>query len=198
MKLIGIILEIKKNLKNIFSDFISVYFEKGIDPFKKPLIYGFGMILLSYVIYFPSSSKYEDLKGELNQLEIVTRYYDNYIQIKESIKRYYSFVPSFKDKEEFLGYVLNTLASKHKISFSKIESQKEVKTNFGVFVVYNSVSFSTDYYTLGNFIRDIENYKPFVYVSEINITKSDNQTVIGNLDVDLTIATIFVNRVDGI
>jgi uncharacterized protein YlxP (DUF503 family) len=187
-----ILLKIKKYFKDMFLELSLIYFEKGIDPFKKPAIYGFAAILISYLIYLPSASKKDSLKSELRQLEVISRYYNNYIQAKNDLKKYISMLPALKDKDEFLGYVLNTLASKYKISFSRIDSQKNIDTKFGVIVVYRAVQFSTDYYTLGNFIKDIENYKPFIYISSINIKKSENQTVIGTLDVDLSIGTIFV------
>jgi len=187
-----ILLKIKKYFKDMFLELSLIYFEKGIDPFKKPAIYGFAAILISYLIYLPSASQKDSLKSELRQLEVISRYYDNYIQAKNDLKKYILMLPNLKDKDEFLGYVLNTLASKYKISFSKIDSQKNIDTKFGIIVVYRAVQFSTDYYTLGNFIRDIENYKPFIYISSVNIKKSENQTVIGSLDVDLSIGTIFV------
>jgi len=187
-----ILLKIKKYFKDMFLELSLIYFEKGIDPFKKPAIYGFAAILISYLIYLPSVSKKDSLKSELRKLEVISRYYDNYIQAKNDLKKYISMLPTLKDKDEFLGYVLNTLASKYKISFSRIDSQKNIDTKFGVIGAYRAVQFSTDYYTLGNFIRDIENYKPFIYISSINIKKSENQTVIGTLDVDLSIGTIFV------
>jgi uncharacterized protein YlxP (DUF503 family) len=187
-----ILLKIKKYFKDMFLELSLIYFEKGIDPFKKPAIYGFAAILISYLIYLPSASQKDSLKTELRQLEVISRYYDNYIQAKNDLKKYILMLPNLKDKDEFLGYVLNTLASKYKISFSKIDSQKNIDTKFGIIVVYRAVQFSTDYYTLGNFIRDIENYKPFIYISSVNIKKSENQTVIGTLDVDLSIGTIFV------
>jgi len=192
MNLRIILLKIKKYFKDMFLELSLIYFEKGIDPFKKPAIYGFAAILISYLIYLPSASQKDSLKSELRQLEVISRYYDNYIQAKNDLKKYILMLPNLKDKDEFLGYVLNTLASKYKISFSKIDSQKNIDTKFGIIVVYRAVQFSTDYYTLGNFIRDIENYKPFIYISSVNIKKSENQTVIGSLDVDLSIGTIFV------
>jgi Tfp pilus assembly protein PilO len=177
----------------MMDDLVAVYFEKGIEPFKKPLIYSSGIILISYLIYFSNSSKVSLLREELNKMEIISRYYDGYTQSKDQLEKYLKILPSIKDKNEFLGYVLNNTASKYKISFSKIDPDREIKTNLtNLYFVSKQVQFSTDYNTLGNFIRDIENNKPFVYISNISIKKSDNQEYLGMLDVTLNVSTVFV------
>jgi Tfp pilus assembly protein PilO len=188
-----ILIKIKSYIKNMMDDLVAVYFEKGIEPFKKPLIYSFGIILISYLIYFSNSSKVSSLREELNKMEIISRYYDGYTQSKDQLEKYLKILPSIKDKNEFLGYVLNNTASKYKISFSKIDPDREIKTNLtNLYFVSKQVQFSTDYNTLGNFIRDIENNKPFVYISNISIKKSDNQEYLGMLDVTLNVSTVFV------
>jgi Tfp pilus assembly protein PilO len=183
-----------KKLKDTISDLQAIYIEKGIKPFQKPLIYSLCAILISYLIYISNTSTLKTKKNEIDNLMMLNGFYNEYTSIKQQIDNYSLMLPKIKDKDEWLNYILNTNASKYKIVFSNTESQEEVRVDTqNILIVSKRVQFTTDYNTLGLFIKDIENSSVFIEVSKLGITKSVNG--IGNLDVSLTISTIFEEKI---
>lgn len=194
MNIKKIILELRYYVKDLFSDMQAIYIEKGPEPFKKPVLYAFLSVLISYLLYSSNIGTIKNNKMQLEKTKKLSGFYNEYTDLKSMIKKYSKMVPSIKDKDEFLNYFLNTTASKYGITFTNIDSQKELKFD-NIYFVSKQVQFSTDYETLGNFIKEIENYMVFVEVSQLSVTKKNNEIVIGKLDVSLNISTVFVERI---
>lgn len=182
-----------KELKNIISDFQSVYIEKGIQPFQKPLMYSISAILISYLIYASNKSTLHSNIIELEKLTRLSSFYNEYINLKKEINNYeYSF-PPINEKDEWLNTLLNSTAAKYKIIFTNIESQEEIKlADQNIYLVSKRVHFMTDYKTLGLFLSDIENYDLFVEVSNLSATKISGE--FGKINVSIVVSTIFAEK----
>lgn len=194
MNINKIFLEFKSHIKDLFSDMQAVYLEKGPEPFKKPVLYALSAVVVSYLIYSSNTGTLKNNKLQLEKTIQLAGFYNEYVDLKAAMKTYSKMIPSIKEKDEFLNYLLNTTASKYGITFTNIDSQKELKVD-NMYFVSKQVQFSTDYDTLGNFIREIENSPVFVEVSQLSVSKKNNDIVIGRLDVSLNISTVFVEKI---
>lgn len=194
MKFKKIFIDLRNYIKNLFSDMQAVYLEKGPEPFKKPALYAISAVVISYLIYSSNVSSLKNNKSELEKTTQLAGFYNEYIDLKAAMKTYSKMIPSIKEKDEFLNYLLNLTAAKYGITFTNIESQKEFKVD-NIYFVSKQVQFSADYNTIGNFVKDIENSPVFVEVSHLSLTKKNNDIVIGRLDVSINVSTIFVERI---
>lgn len=183
---------IRNYLKNIFQDAVAVYSEKGMEPFKKPAVIAIIVIIGSYLFYNTSSSKLLDNEEKLKWFESINNYYNEYVSSKEILKKYAANVPAWKDKDDYLSYTLTTIASKNSITFSSVETQKEMPYD-RVYYVSKQVRFTTTFENLIKFLADIESTEVFIEISQITVTKKEGISHLGLVDVDLIVGTIFIS-----
>ncbi|MEF3280167.1 MAG: type 4a pilus biogenesis protein PilO [Elusimicrobiota bacterium] len=185
---------LKNKLKDIIQDVEAIYLDKGPEPFKKPMLYAISAIVISYLIYLSNKGPLKNNQDEFERINQLANFYSEYIDLKKNIKNYLPMLPSIKDKDEWLNYILNTTAAKYSIIFTNVESQKELKIGDNIYVVSKQVQFATDYETLGKFIRDIENSPIFVEVSNFSAFKKNDPQII-KIDVTLTLTTVFIEGI---
>lgn len=183
--------DIKNYFKNILQDVQAIYNEAGFEPFKKPAIVSLLLIFISYFLYNNSKSSLIEKRERYDWLNLMKANYNEYAAAKNTLRRYSNNIPSLKNKDDFLNYTLNSIASKNGISFSSVESQKEMQYNKIVYVT-KQVKFTTTFENLIKFIAEIESNDVFIEITQINIRKKENPHQIGLLDVEMTVATIFV------
>lgn len=183
---------IKQYIKNVLQDVQAIYNEVGFEPFKKPAVISLIFIFASYFLYNTSSTSLIEKKERHDWLLLIKANYDEYISAKKTLKKYSNNIPSLKNKDDFLNYTLTSIASKNGINFSSVESQKEMQYNKVIYAT-KQVKFTTTFENLIKFLAEIENNEVFVEITQINITKKDTPYQIGLLDVDMTVATIFIN-----
>ncbi|MEM4368218.1 MAG: type 4a pilus biogenesis protein PilO [Candidatus Anstonellales archaeon] len=183
---------IKNYLRNVFQDAIAVYSEKGMEPFKKPFVISMLIIICSYLFYKTSSSRLLDNREKVEWFNSIKDYYNEYVSSKEILKKYATNVPAWKDKDDFLSYTLTNIASKNGITFSSVETQKEMPYD-RIYYVSKQVRFTTTFENLVKFLAEVERSEILVEVSQITITKRESTSQLGLLDVDLIVGTIFIN-----
>ncbi|MCX7641397.1 MAG: type 4a pilus biogenesis protein PilO [Elusimicrobiales bacterium] len=186
------IVQIIHYIRNIIQDVQAVYAEKGSEPFKKPSVFALIALIVGYLFYNSSKTNLTVAKDKLDWLHSIKDHYGEYTTAKQTIKKYSANIPAWKDKDDFLSYTLTNIASKNGITFSSIESQREMPYD-RVFYVTKQVRFTTTFEKLIKFLADIEKSDVLIEISQINIIKKENITNPGMLDVDLTVGTIFVN-----
>lgn len=184
--------EIKRYIKNTLQDIQAVYSEKGTEPFKKPAGIAIVLILASFFFYRSSSSGLLDAQDKLKWIESIKDYYNEYVSSKQTIKNYSSNLPAWKEKEEYLSYMLTSIATKNQITFSSVETQKEMPFD-RIYYVTKEVRFTTTYEKLIKFLSEIETSELFIEISQINITKKESTSQLGLVEVDLIVGTIFIN-----
>ncbi|HAF94747.1 MAG: hypothetical protein A2021_00525 [Elusimicrobia bacterium GWF2_52_66] len=175
--------------KNMASDIVIIYSEKGIVPFKKPLLFALPVLLGIYaVIYAPLRSKLAFRSGELLKFEVISQNYQEYRDAKTNLSLYQAKLPLLKDKGEWLSYLINANAKKNGIDIDSLRAQEEVESG-GFLAASRSVSVTTSYVKLGAWLADIENSPIFIKVTELRFKKLDER--MGMIQVDLKLSTVF-------
>lgn len=177
-------------LKDAVENIRIIYFEKGAGPFKKPLMFAVSAVLILYLaLYSPLSSKVARKKSEVYNLEAIAAHYNDYENVRTRFMDYQKRLPSIKDKDEWLSYILTSLARKHGIVFETFSSQTEVEMD-NLLIVSREATMTTSYSKLGKWLSEMENSKIFIKVTEFNLKKDEN--LIGAVKVSLTVSTIFM------
>jgi Tfp pilus assembly protein PilO len=185
-KIIG---KLKEIFQNIFSNLYRVYLEKGMEPFKKPVLFAAVIIFFLYfAVYSPSTSKIKNKKSELMTLESIAKYYEEYKNNKTRINYHHGKMPSIKDKDEWLKYLITTTSNKHGVFFDSLSIQSE--TEVGEYVVASrEISATATYEKMGKWIAEIENSLVFIKITDLNF-KKDTGTI-GNIKLSFKVVTIF-------
>lgn len=175
--------------KDISDNILMFYNEKGIEPFKKPLLVAAPSVLLLYgAVYAPLSSKVSAAKSELEKKRLVAANYADYQDAKTRMAAYQGKLPLLKDKDEWLNYVMTSAARAHGISFDSISPQTENEAgNF--LLVSRGVTVTTSYAKFGRWVADIESSPILLKVAEANIKKDDARA--GILRINMKLSTIF-------
>lgn len=194
MNIKTIITKYKKKIKNLIEDVQAIYLEKGPQPFQKPFLYAFLAIFISYLIYLSNKGTLKNNQLEYEKMSQLSSFANEYIDLKNSIQSYLKKIPSIKDKNEWLDYLLNITAHRYQIVFTNIESQKELKVGNNMYIVAKQVQFTTDYQTLGKFIRDLENSPVFIEISQLVVMKKDDNYII-NIEVTINVSTVFLEKI---
>lgn len=177
-------------LKSSVSEIQSIYAEKGVEPFKKPLIVSVPMFLAVYFgFYSPSGTKLSMARDELARYELMAPFYEDYVNYKNSSAQYKKNLPAYKDKAEWLDYIIRSNSQKNGITPDTIGSQTESEITGGFILAYREVSIRADYQTIGKLVADIENSPVFVKISEFNLKKDAE---LGVVVAQFKVATVFV------
>lgn len=186
----------KFDIKSLIEDFKEkkvvlqvIYSEKGFEPFKKPLIISVLILLVLYYIYNSFSSNLKFATMEYEKLKTIASYYSQYKEYKTKFEYYTTKLPPVNKKADFLDNVLNEVSKKYKIVFNVIGTQKEVKVE-NYYIVSKYVEFTTNYFNLGKFIAELENNPYFIQLTEVKISKKENDLE-GNVNVGMSVTTVF-------
>jgi len=175
-------------LKRMFSELYKVYSERGIEPFKKPLIFSVPAFLISYfLIYSPSVIQLNNLKRELKSLETLAPYYNDYASSKQVINSYIGKLPLYKDKDEWLNYIITSTSRKIGISIESLSSQQENEV-LGFSIVSRDVTVTTTYDLIGKWIAEIENSPIYVKITNFNLKKVEGKP--GFVSVSFKVTTV--------
>lgn len=176
--------------KDSVSDLQSIYAEKGIEPFKKPLAVSIPVFLAVYFgFYSPSGTKLMMARDELARYELLSPFYTDYIGYKNAAAQYKKNLPLYKDKDEWLDYIIRTNSQKNGITPDTISSQTESELTGGFVLATREVTIRADYDTIGKLIADIENSPIFVKITEFDLKKDSE---LGVVSAQFKISTVFV------
>lgn len=176
--------------KDSISEIQSIYAEKGIEPFKKPIMFSVPVFLIVYFgFYSPSVSKVNTLKEEVSRYELLGPLYSDYANYKNALSQHKKNLPLYKDKNEWLDYIIMTNCRKSGISPESIGAQTESELTGGFVIASKDVSIVADYFTVGKLVADIENSQIFVKITELTLKKGPQ---LGTVSAQFKIATVFV------
>lgn len=181
-------------LKSVFAEatanVIAIYAEKGIEPFKKPLMIALPVILVLYAaVYRPMAGKIADATDQLDSSKVISEESGNYNDVKRSLSVFRAKLPQYKDKDDWLSYVLTNTAKNNGVSMDLLGAQTEV-TDGNFVIVSRKVELTIDYDTMGKWIADIENSPIFLRIVSFSATKSPDNP--GLLKVSLQLSTVFI------
>jgi hypothetical protein len=176
-------------LKDMRDTILMIYFEKGLEPFKKPLLISASVLLLLYwFVYSPLRSRASVKAAELEKWETIAAHYSDYDDAAGRMAAYRSRLPLLKDKEDWLNFILTSTAKPYGIAFDSLSAQTEIEVgNF--LLVSRAVTVSTTYAKFGRWLADIENTQILLRVTEVDIAKSPGR--IGYIRADIKLSTIF-------
>lgn len=176
-------------LKDMLDNVRMIYAEKGIEPFKKPLIFSLPTLLILYsAVYSPLGSKVATRAASLANRRVIAAHYSEYEDAKTRLAAYQRRLPLLKDKEEWLNYLMTSTAKNYGISFDSLSGQTE--TEIGNFLlVSREVDVTTTYSNFGKWIAELERSPITLKVADANIRKDTGRT--GYIKVHMKLATIF-------
>ncbi|MCX5786331.1 MAG: type 4a pilus biogenesis protein PilO [Elusimicrobia bacterium] len=175
--------------KDMAADITIIYADKGIEPFKKPLLFALPALLIIYsAVYGPLSSKVDSRSAELIKFEAITQNYQEYTDARTKLLTYQTKLPLLKDKDEWLNHIITTTAQKNGLVFDSLTAQTETEIS-GFLVVSRGVTVTTSYAKLGAWLADIENSPILLKVTEMSFQKQDGS--VGVIQAKFTLSTIF-------
>lgn len=175
--------------KNMADEMSIIYAEKGITPFKKPLVVAVPTLLILYLgVYSPMGDKLKSASSDIKRLEVVAQNFGDYSESKSQLAAYQSRLPLVKDKEEWLNYLLTSTGKKCGISFDGISAQTESEAG-SFLVVSRKVTVVTTYENIGRWIAEIENSPIFLRINSFTCEKDRPNP--GKVKVEFTLSTIF-------
>ena len=176
-------------LKDMLESIRMIYAEKGIEPFKKPLLVAVPALIILYAaVYSPLGSKLAAAKAHMMSLEVIAQHAGEYEDAKTRLSAYQRRLPLIKDKDEWLNFLITNSARTYGIAFEGMGAQKE--TEVGNFIlVSRDVSVTTNYATLGKWIADIENSPILIRVTDMNLRR--DAAAPGLVKVNFKLSTIF-------
>ena len=176
-------------LKDMFDNILMIYAEKGMEPFKKPLLLALPAVLVLYgAVYSPLGSKVRAESNRLKKLQIISAHYADYDDAKTRMKAYQLKLPNIKDKDDWLNNVMTSTAKINGISFDSTSAQTESEAgNF--LLVSRVVSVTTTYAQFGRWVADMENSPILIKVADLNLKKDVSR--VGVVKIVVKLSTIF-------
>lgn len=176
-------------LKDMLDNVRMIYAEKGVEPFKKPLLFSLPILLVLYsAVYAPLASKLSSRAAGLESRRVIAAHYAEYQDAKARLAAYQRRLPLFKDKEEWLNFLMTSTAKNHGIAFDTLSAQTE--TEIGNFLlVTREGTVTTSYSDFGKWMAEIERSPITIKVTDANIRKDAGRT--GLVKVTLKVSTIF-------
>lgn len=169
----AILWKVQSFFKDMLDNILLIYGEKGIEPFRKPLIIALPTLLIIYTaVYGPLGRKLDNAAARLRNSETVARYADDYVSGKSQLTAFQRKLPLTKDKDEWLNYIITNTARSYGISFDGVSGQKEIEVgNF--LVVSREITVTTTYSKLGKWLAEIENSPIFLRVVELSLRRDE-------------------------
>ncbi len=175
--------------KDMYDNVLIIYAEKGIEPFKKPLLFAFPAVLILYVFFYaPLASKVKIDANRLKKSQAIAAHYADYNDAKTKLAAYQKKLPLIRDKDEWLNYMMTSTAKAHEISFDSIAAQTE--SEIGNFLLVSRfVSVTTTYAKFGKWVADIENSPILLKVTDVSLKKDASRA--GTVRINMKLSTIF-------
>jgi len=194
--LIAALLEkIKSSVKDMMDSVVVIYGEKGVEPFKRPLMMALPVLLGLYaLVYSPLSAKLKRSVGENINMTVVAQYAGDYENAKTKLAAYQRRLPLLKDKDDWLNYLITTTAKNSGVSVDSLGAQREIEVG-NYMLVSREVTATTAYGVFGKWLAEIENSPIFLRVTEMSLRRDEN--ALGMVKVTFTLSTVFPRQGGG-
>ncbi len=179
----------KGRFKDMTANVMIIYGEKGIAPFKRPLVIAVPTLFILYMmVYSPITDRLSKTSKSVVGMRLVAQYAEEYEGAKNRIAGLQRRLPLAKDKSEWLTYVINNSARNVGVSVDSVGAQKETEVS-GYLVVARDVQTVTTYHQFGKWIAEIENSPIFLRITEVSLQRDEN--IRGSVKVSFTLSTVF-------
>ncbi|MBI4351904.1 MAG: hypothetical protein HY550_10720 [Elusimicrobia bacterium] len=181
--------KIRSAVKEMADSMIVIYAEKGIEPFKKPLMIALPALLCLYaLVYTPTSAKLRRSVAEERNMKVVAQFAGDYENAKLRLSGYQRRLPLLKDKDDWINYLVTTTARDAGVSIDSLGAQRESEVG-NYLLVSREVTASTTYGVFGKWLAGIENSPIFLRVTELTLSRDVNTR--GSIKVTFTLSTVF-------
>jgi len=169
-----------------------IYVEKGFEPFKIPVLVTAGICFaLYYFIYKPIAPKISEVQAQFDLQQAISENINEYKDIKSMIATYKKKLPMYKDKDNWLSYLIMTTSKNLNIQIESISPQK-IEEQGNVAVASRSVETTLDYDTAGKWIAALENSEVIVRITSFKMEKIPTEPSLLKLSMD--ISTVFLKE----
>lgn len=188
--------EIKSLLLEFYSPVISVYRERGIQPFGRPLGIAFFLVyVLHTMMYVSARTKVERLTEELAAAEANAKFADEYATQKAQLLSFRSRTPKYNQKDNWLYDAILASAEAHGITLKSISSQNESLVGDFLKLQY-TVMADLKWQQIGEWIATLESSKVMMKVTNLEIKKTSTQ--MGMNQVTIQVTTMLSNKWAGL
>jgi len=185
----AILEKIKAAVKDMADSILIIYGEKGITPFKKPLmIAGPSLLILYFMVYSPISEKLRRSKIDVQNMTVVAQFAGDYEAAKLRLSGFQRRLPLLKDKDDWLNYLITTTARNAGASVDSLGAQRENEVG-NYLMVSREVTATTSFGVFGKWMAEIENSPIFLRITEMRISRDENNH--GAVKISFTLSTIF-------
>jgi type II secretory pathway component PulM len=179
----------KSYFKTLVANVLIIYGEKGIAPFKRPLVIAVPTLLVLYVaVYSPIAANLSKTTRSISGMIVVSQFAEQYEVAKLRIQGLHRRLPLIKDKDEWLSYVINSTARDVGVQVDSLSAQRENEVANYV-VVSREVQTSTTYHVFGKWLAEIENSPIFLRVTDVSLQRDEASP--GMVKVTFTLSTVF-------
>ena len=176
-------------LRDMSSNVSVIYAEKGMEPFKKPLLISLTVMLsVYYFIYSPVQGRMAARTAELEKWRLIESHFSEYESASAKISAYRDRLPPLKQKEEWLSNLINSTALQHGMAVDSLLPQTEKEVG-NYLLVSREASLTTTYAQFGKWLADIEKNPAFVRVSAVSVKKVEDPFLYVRVSVKL--ATVY-------
>lgn len=181
--------KIKSAVKEMADSIVVIYAEKGILPFKKPLMIALPSLLCLYaLVYSPTSAKLKRSAADERNMKVVAQYAGDYENAKTRLTAYQRRLPLLKDKDDWLNYLITTTARDAGVSVDSLGAQREAEVG-NYLLVSREVTATTTFGVFGKWLAGIENSPIFLRVTDLTLHRDESSS--GFVKVTFTLSTVF-------
>ena len=181
--------KIQSAVKETTDNIIVIYSEKGLAPFKRPLMIAAASLLALYLmVYSPISEKLNRYIGDERNMKAVTQYAGDYENARTRVAGYQRKLPPTRDKDDWINRLITDTASNAGVSVDSLGAQRETEVG-GYLLVFREVTAVTTYGVFGKWLAEIENYPVFLRITEMTLHRDENTQ--GAVKVTFTLCTAF-------
>lgn len=188
----GFVQDMLKKVTDMQESMQAVYAERGFEPFKMPVLVTLGMCCaLYFVLYKPLGPKIDDISYQLDTQRTISESLSEYNDTKASIIGYKKKLPMYKDKDDWLNYLIISSAKELGIEIETLQPQKITESgNFAI--ASRDVETTLDYNTAGYWVEKLENAPVFLRITSFDLSKIQEAPTMVKLK--MTVSTMFVKE----
>ena len=130
-----------------------------------------------------------EISSQVETLKLIADSLDDYSKTKGRITDYKKKLPMYKDREEWLNYLIISTAKDLEIDIESLAPQKI--NDFDAFAIASrDVETTIDYDTAGRWIEKLENAPVFLRITFMSMDKLEDEPTYVKLR--MTISTLFI------
>lgn len=174
-----------------YVDYLQViYLEKGFEPFKVPVLVVCGIVFcLYFFLYKPIEPKLMDLNAQLETQKTIHESLGEYNETKNTIGDFKKRLPMYKDKEDWLNYIIISTAKEMEVELEALDPQ--VLREEGSFAVASrNLETTVEYDIAGRWIEKLENAPVFIRLTNVSMEKDQEDPAYVKLK--MTVSTLFL------